>query len=141
MDPRELFIVVLFSMAMFCQATENNSCTSCNASHTPEGLRLLRLEQLKQNIFAQLGYTEPPEAPADAGPPPEIDTDILDDYEELTSAAADSETKCISGDFFAKPINSFVGVLSPVEGKHCLLHNCSILQQCKLWLCKGAVSD
>lgn len=101
---------------LLCAATEDNAeCTSCS-NHSPEEIRQLRLDHVKQNILAQLGYTEPPEVPDDAPPPEEISTDILDDFEELTSAAADSEAKCISGDFYAKPINSFVGVLSPVEG-------------------------
>lgn len=116
-------LLLLFSVSLltWCHASEENeNCTSCTASHTPEELRQLRLEQLKQNILAQLGYTEPPVVPADAGPPPaagDLDIGILDDYEELTSTtAASSEAKCISGDFYAKPINSFIGVLSPVEG-------------------------
>jgi hypothetical protein len=96
-------------------AADNATCTSCN-SHSPEELRKLRLEQLRNSILAQMGYTEVPEAPV---PPPtkdDIDAGILDDYEDLTSNAATAEAKCNSGDFFAKPINSFLGFLSPVEG-------------------------
>lgn len=124
MDPCRVSLIlflVLFSAPFFSATDENANaeCTDCSA-HSPEEIRQLRLEQLKQNILAQLGYTEPPEAPADAGPPPgeqDLDVDILDDFEELTSAATDAEAKCISGDFYAKPVNSFIGVLSPVEGK------------------------
>lgn len=123
MVPTSLSVsVLLLSLSLLSSASEDNAtCSSCNAAHTPEEIRKLRLEQLKRNILAQMGYTEPPEVPADAGPPPtlrDLDADILDDYEELTSAAAaTSEERCISGDFYAKPINSFIGFLSPAEGK------------------------
>ena len=110
-------LLSLFSSASASASEENATCTSCNATHTPEEIRKLRLEQLKQNILAQMGYTEPPTVPADAGLPPALDGNILDDFEELTAAAATSEERCISGDFYAKPINSFIGVLSPAEGK------------------------
>lgn len=99
-----------------CRADDNG----CTVPHNVEELRQLRLEHLKTNILAQLGFTEPPMIPPPeeetASTPQELDSDIVDSYNQLESDSF-TESKCTSGDFFAKPINSFVGVLSPAEGK------------------------
>lgn len=119
MDPSWMKLLVLLSVLLQCRATDSDpdeeGCSGCSATHTQEEIRELRLEQLRNNILAQLGLTElPPPPPEDAGPPPAPDARILEDYEQLSRAAANSEPRCMSGDFYAKPINSFVGILSPV---------------------------
>lgn len=107
----QLLLIVLVSL--LCRADDNG----CTISHDVEILRQLRRDQLKNNILAQLGFTEPPPTMV---PPPEDptaedpDSDIVDSYNQLSDSFI--ESKCTSGDFFAKPINSFVGVLSPAEG-------------------------
>ena len=106
-------LLLILQVSLLCRATDN----SCTVSHNVEQLRQIRLEQLKSNILAQLGFTEPPVAPPEeegSGSPIEQDSD----YDQLESESI-PEPKCTSGDFFAKPINSFVGVLSPTEGKSC----------------------
>ena len=114
MYPSPVKLLLLMSLSLLCRATGDAECTECSqGSHSPAKLRQLRLEQLRKNILAQIGLTDlPPPPPVEAGPPPEPDLDILSDYEEMVSYATESEEKCISGDFYAKPVNSFIGVLS-----------------------------
>lgn len=104
--PSKLELLLIFLVSLLCRASGE-----CSADHNLEELQRLRLEQLKNNILAQLGLTEPPEViESQPGPTPEVEM-----YQQLETDYSDS--KCTSGDFFAKPINSFVGILAPVEGK------------------------
>lgn len=114
MDPSPVKLLLLLSLSLLCRATGDAECTACShGSHSPEKIRQLRLEQLRKNILAQIGLTELPRPPpVEAGPPPEPDLEILEDFQEMVSYATESKEKCISGDFYAKPVKSFIGVLS-----------------------------
>ena len=107
----QLLLIIL--SPLLCRADDNG----CTVSHEVEELRQLRREHLKNNILAQLGFTEPPTPPPleEGGSTPEVDSEVVDSYNHLSDPFTDS--KCTSGDFFAKPIKSFVGVLSPAQGK------------------------
>lgn len=105
-------LLLILSVSLSCRAQDN----SCTSSHNVEELQQLRLEHLKTNILAQLGFTEPPELPPEEEPTPgPTPDDIADSYNKLETYT-DADAKCTSGDFFAKPVKSFVGVLSPAEG-------------------------
>lgn len=110
-----LQFLLIFWLSLLGVEGVGNGCTSRNV----EELRQLRLEQLKTNILAQLGFTEPPQQPPPATQPPpqEQDNEIEHSYQQLVQDASTSEAKCTSGDFYAKPINSFIGVLSPAESQ------------------------
>lgn len=91
----------------------------------PTGAPTAELEQLKSNILAQLGLTEvPPPPPADLIET-DLDRETLQNFYQLendsSAAAAIESKKCTSGEFFAKPINSFVGIISSAEGIKLLL--------------------
>ena len=72
-----------------------------------------RLQSLRVHILAQLGMTEPPPRMNITTPNPEI----LEAYKALTEATDSRERekeKCQSEEFYAQPINSFVGTMSTV---------------------------
>ena len=112
-----LHLLMVFSSR--CVDPECEDCAAANLSI--EEIRTERMGQLKRNILAQLGFVnEPPIPPQDMWPLPgddDLPPDLLDDYQKLTQVELEDEAKCMSGDFYAKPINSFVGILSEVEGE------------------------
>lgn len=111
---------------LFCVILSLSLCraqgSGCTVSRDLQELRQLRLEQLKSNILAQLGLTEvPPPPPADLIET-DLDQETLQNFYQLendsSAAAAIESKKCTSGEFFAKPINSFVGIISSAEGSY-----------------------
>lgn len=116
-----LYLLTVFS-SLYLLCAIDTECEDCAAADlSVEEIRTERMGQLKKNILAQLGFVEtPPMPPQDVWPLPEeedLPADLLDDYDKLTELEVEGEAKCVSGDFYAKPINSFVGVLSEVEGE------------------------
>jgi len=107
-------LVLPFIVILLLSIGVNGEGSGCS-SHNSKELEHLRVEQLRLNILAQLGITDPP--PQESTPPPEDEIDVLGNYDELYEASSSTEAKCTSGDFYAKPISSFVGVLTPTEGE------------------------
>ena len=91
---------------------------SCNLNNA-ELLRQRRMRTLRANILAQLGLSEEPTVtPNITETPPNSETDgLLETFRALRKASAsmerERERRCHSDDFFAKPITSFVGSMSP----------------------------
>lgn len=90
-----------------------------------EMLKQRRLRNLKTNILAQLGISEPElqlnrTASQTPHPNPAEEEAVLETFEALRNASVslekEKERKCSSDDFFAKPVTSFVGLMQP-EGK------------------------
>lgn len=82
-----------------------------------ELMKQRRVQTLRNSILAQLGMSEPfPEVPRGSLPNEEAMTET---FNALVSASASLKREknghCNSEDFYAKPISSFVGVMS--EGK------------------------
>ena len=77
---------------------------------------------LKNSILAQLGLSAPPAY--NASVPLEGEESVKATFNALRSASAsldrERESRCHSEDFYAKPVTSFVGVLS--EGKTWSMH-------------------
>ena len=96
---------------------------SCNLGNA-ELLRQRRMRTLRASILAQLGLNEQAlSTPNVTSTPPSSETDavVMETYRALRSASAslerEREKKCHSEDFFAKPITSFVGSMTP-EGNN-----------------------
>ena len=119
-------ILLLFSLTLVCRSSRN-----CSASHGLEEIRELRLKQLRTNILAQLGFTDPPTVQEpdedDHTPSPEVEKEELELFQQFNDSfsGANLEHKCTSDEFYAKPITSFVGIMSPTEGE--LSNNYSVL--------------
>ena len=92
---------------------------SCNLDNA-ELLQQRRLRQLRANIIAQLGLEEEPTNTPNitSAPPSSVELEkAMATWNALRSARAsmerEQERKCRSDDFFAKPVTSFVGNMSP----------------------------
>ena len=97
-----LSLIAKIAMSQLCSVQEE------------EMLMRRRLQGLRAHILAQLGMTEPPPRMNITTPKPEI----LEAYKALTEATDSIERKkektCQSEEFYAQPINSFVGTMTPV---------------------------
>jgi hypothetical protein len=98
-------------VAVWCNGA--NSTASCLLDDA-ELMKQRRIQTLKNSILAQLGVSDPsPEADGDPLPGEE---EMKETFNALRSASAslerEKEQRCHSDDFFAKPVSSFVGVIS-----------------------------
>ena len=95
---------------------------SCGSLSSEELIKR-RIESVKLNLYAQLGITEE-EIPTNATVAPPND-EMLEEYDELVNASMiigeNREKKCLSEDFYAKPVTLFTGSL---DGKRCNLCSC-----------------
>ena len=93
-------------------------------------LQARRLQSLRNNILAQLDLTEPLVPTPDVNAttttsPPQTPQDmaVVESFHALQMASNDldreKEQKCHSDEFYAKPVTSFVGIMSE-EGKLCI---------------------
>ena len=90
-----------------------NSSNSCQLNDV-ELMKQRRIQTLKNSILAQLGVSDPaPQANTDPLPGEER---MKETFNALRSASAslerEKEQRCHSDDFYAKPVSSFVGVMS-----------------------------
>ena len=92
---------------------------SCNLNNA-ELLLQRRLRKLRANIMAQLGLEEEPTGTPNvtSTPPSPVEMEAaMATWNALRNAKAsmerEQERKCRSDDFFAKPVTSFVGTMSP----------------------------
>ena len=109
---------------------------SCNLNNA-ELLRQRRMRTLRTSIMAQLGLNGQPtpvptSTPNVTSAPPNSEA-VLETYRALRSASAslerERERKCHSEDFFAKPITSFVGSMTP-EGNIVKVCRCGVQIAC-----------
>ena len=89
-----------------------NAAQSCG-SLTEAELIQRRIESVKLNLFAQLGITEEEESiPENATVTPPTNA-TLEEYSALVNASKsieeNREKKCLSEDFYAKPVSFFAG--------------------------------
>lgn len=79
-----------------------------------ELMKQRRIQTLKNSILAQLGVTDPGETTEDEPLPGE--EAMKETFNALRSASAslerEKERRCHSEDFYAKPVSSFVGIMS-----------------------------
>lgn len=84
-------------------------------------LKQRRIESLRANILAQLGMTEMPMETNSTNtteePPSEKDEHVKQAYEALINASKELERNrkdaCQKQDFYAKPVTSFIGSMTP----------------------------
>ena len=109
----------LYLALLTCSLAAGWSAGQECGSHSKDEIRELRLEHLKTNIRAQLGLANIPEPPDDVPYPTEedIEPELLQSYNQIIAVSKDVDAtqKCTSDDFFAKPINSFIGHFSEGE--------------------------
>ncbi len=110
---------ILFVAAWLIAAFVHSQQQGCMLNDA-ELLKQRRLRNLKTNILAQLGISEPElqqNVTATPSPAPAEDEAVLETFEALRNASAslekEKERKCSSEDFFAKPVTSFVGLMQP----------------------------
>lgn len=106
MEHHHIFVTVLACLMLSSRSAAQSG--DCNSQDSDQ-LRELRLEQLRHNIRAQLGITnitEPPEG-VDYPTEKDLDPELLRSYERIADVEASS--RCTTDDFYAKPINSFIG--------------------------------
>ncbi len=114
--PMFALFLLLGSLALVCESS------NCSASMLEE-LRQVRLEKLRENILAQLGYTEDPVAgEGDVVLPLTAEEEQQDlmverEYFDLINSSFSESKKCNADEFYAKPITSFIGTLSPTDGE------------------------
>lgn len=103
-------VVRLLLLSLIAKVTVSQLCSL----QDEELLKRRRLQGLRAHILAQLGMKEPLPKVNRTKPSPEI----LEAYKALTEATAsmerEKEKTCQSDEFFAQPINSFVGTMTPV---------------------------
>ena len=96
-----------------------NASQSCGSLSEAELIKR-RIESVKLNLYAQLGITreEIPEN-ATVAPP---SNEMLEEYSALVNASMtieeNLEKKCLSDDFYAKPVSFFAGSMH-LDGKPC----------------------
>ena len=117
-----LQLLILISSHLSADATQ-----SCGSLSEAELIKR-RIESVKLNLYAQLGITleEQQSIPANATvAPPNNET--LEEYSALINASMtiekNREKKCLSEDFYAKPVTFFAGSMS-LDGKPCNLCSC-----------------
>ena len=107
---RTLVLACLLPAVLVMWVEASPSCLLNDA----ELMKQRRIQTLRNSILAQLGVSDPQ---------PEVDSEPLPGEEEmketfnaLRSASAslerEKERRCHSEDFYAKPVSSFVGVVS-----------------------------
>lgn len=118
-SPISAIFFVLF-LTQYNPAVDSISCSAGNS----ELLRQRKLDTLKANILAQLGFIDLPPAPnateeetVTENPQNEA---VREAFHVLMNASksldAAREKQCGSRDFYAKPVSSFTGIMSP-EGE------------------------
>ena len=107
--------------AMLLCARVASSSSSCMLDDV-ELMKQTRINALKNSILAQLGVSEPDQS-ADSEPLPG-EEEMMETFNALRSASAslerEKEQRCHSDDFYAKPVSSFVSVVS--EGMYAVLN-------------------
>ena len=116
---KESRISGIFSTLLVSLVWSRVECSGCSKSFLSTELQKSRLEQIKGNILAQLGSFEP--ARADAALPSieeqRKQNETIARYHELIQQGIPPEPKCVSEEFYAKPVTTFTGVMSLNEGK------------------------
>ncbi len=113
--PMDSSILCLFFISCLLPGwSAGQSECSTDSPHSEDEIRELRLEHLKTNIRAQLGFTDIPVPPVPYPDEEDLDAEILSTYYQIVNATYIPE-KCTTDEFYAKPINSFVGLLSEGE--------------------------
>ena len=100
-------------VAMVLWARGVHSSSSCLLNDA-ELMQQRRIQGLRNSILAQLGVSDPgSEASSEPLPGEE---EMKETFNALRSASAslerEQERRCNSDDFYAKPVSSFVGVVS-----------------------------
>ncbi len=112
---------ILFAAACLMAALAHSQQQGCMLNDA-EMLKQRRLRNLKTNILAQLGISEPElernkTASQTPTPSPAEEEAVRETFEALRNASVslerEKERKCSSDDFFAKPVTSFVGLMQP----------------------------
>ena len=125
-----LSVYTMYSLKSICLATcllavcvPSVHPQSCNLDNA-ELLLQQRLRKLRANIMAQLGLEEESTNTTNvtSTPPSSAEMDAaMATWNAMRSAKTsmerEQERKCRSDDFFAKPVTSFVGTMSP-RGMH-----------------------
>lgn len=99
-----------------------NATQSCGSLSEAELIKR-RIESVKLNLYAQLGITqeEQEEIPENATVAPPSN-EMLEEYSALVNASmaieGNREKKCLSEDFYAKPVSFFAGSMH-LDGKPC----------------------
>ena len=103
-------ILGLVSLLLVSRHVASQVCSAANE----ELLRQRRLQNLRSTILAQLGMTEAPVVDRKLPPSPEI----LEAYQAITEASLARQRvrdkTCQDRDFYASPVNSFVGNMTPL---------------------------
>ena len=113
-----VIIIIFLSITVYNCGVSSNGCAT---SQEDVELRKARLDQLRGNILAQLGFAEPPQPEENVGIIPLTNEEekkqnkTREEYWKLVEGTS-SEPKCITDGFYAKPISTFVGSISPTEG-------------------------
>lgn len=111
-------MLIFLSIAVYTCRVSSNGCA---AYQEDEELRKARLEQLKGSIMAQLGFAKPPVPETDDEVIPatleeeKVQNKTIEEYWDMLEGTT-SHPKCRTDDFYAKPISSFIGSMSPTEG-------------------------
>ena len=104
---------LFLGMLLSAHAIEATSCMLNDA----ELMKQRRINTLKNSILAQLGVSEPQQGTASETLPGEEAMKAT--FNALRSASAslerEKERRCHSEDFYAKPVSSFIGVMSEGE--------------------------
>ena len=91
-------------------ASSSNSCLL----NDEELMKQRRIQTLRNSIMAQLGVSDP--APEGGDEPLPDEEEMKETFHALRSASAslerEKEQRCHSDDFYAKPVSSFVGIMS-----------------------------
>lgn len=99
--------------AMVLWASGVEATSSCLLNDV-ELMKQRRIQTLRNSILAQLGVSDPD--PAVASEPLPGEEEMKETFNALRSASAslerEKERRCHSEDFYAKPVSSFVGVVS-----------------------------
>ena len=101
---------MLVSLLLVSRHVASQVCSAANEAL----LKQRRMQSLRSVILAQLGMTEPPPVGEKRPPSPEI----MEAYRAITEANLARkrvrDQTCRDRDFYAHPINSFVGTLTPL---------------------------